>query len=99
MICKICARAADIGNSELGAHSFCKGCDCHHKPIEGQPLTGQNGKGLDAEAVAEAFNGNRARICLHCDKVVALNKDGRMRKHNVNCDRRHPCPGSGIKHD
>lgn len=92
MICNPCARAADYGVMTL--HKRCESCDCRHKPIEGQPRLK-----ADARTYTRTYTpATVARTCLHCGKVVTLNKDGRMRRHRI--DKYMPyCPGSGIIHD
>lgn len=83
MICNNCAEAADYGDMVL--HCGVSTCDCHHRPIAGEPRLKHTA-------------GARARRCPHCAKVVSLNTDGAMRRHRPG--RYMPfCPGSGIKHD
>jgi hypothetical protein len=71
VICKTCRTAADYDEQWL--HEQCVGCDCHHMPIEGEPR-------LKVKPLDTLPNGI-AGPCGVCGKVVALRRDGKLRKH------------------
>jgi hypothetical protein len=98
MICQMCALAADYGRQDV--HVLCTNCDCHHEPIQGEPrLVGELAPVEEVMARSTGFGpgGYRARMCEHCGKTVALNKNGAMRRHPPGTVKK--CPGSGIIHD
>lgn len=72
VICKYCATAADY--DEQWQHESCPGCDCHHKPIEGEPRIKL------PELEPREYIGAKAE-CRLCGKLVAVRKDGKLRKH------------------
>ena len=78
MICEFCAEAADYGYEPR--HDECKGCDCHHKPIEGEPrLVGQPDVWLQLGLSPSPV----ARRCNYCGEWVRVRKDGLLRKHGM----------------